>query len=125
MLKIGKSRDGELTGVGGGEESEVLLHGYRVSKQDFPGGAVVKNPPAKQEPQVQSLGWEDSPREGNGNPLQYSFLGNPMDKGARQATVYGSQSVRHDLATKQQQHWVMEKFWKYIEVVVVQYCECV
>ena len=27
--------------------------------------------------------------EGNGNPLQYSFLENPMDRGARQATVHG------------------------------------
>ena len=30
-----------------------------------------------------------SPGEGNGNPLQYSCLGNPMDKGAWQATVHG------------------------------------
>ena len=30
-----------------------------------------------------------SPAEGNGNPLQYSCLGNPMDGGAWQATVYG------------------------------------
>ena len=29
-----------------------------------------------------------SPREGNGNPLQYSCLGNPMDRGAWQATVH-------------------------------------
>ena len=29
------------------------------------------------------------PGEGNGNPLQYSFLGNPMDRGAWQATVHG------------------------------------
>ena len=34
------------------------------------------------ETQVQSLGWEDSPGEGNGNPLQYSCLENPMDGGA-------------------------------------------
>ena len=32
-----------------------------------------------------------SPGEGNGNPLQYSCLENPMDKGAWQATVHGSQ----------------------------------
>ena len=49
---------------------------------------MVKNLPAKQETQVQSLGWED-PGEGNGNPLQYSCLENPMDKGAWQATVHG------------------------------------
>ena len=30
-----------------------------------------------------------SPGEGNGHPLQYSCLGNPMDRGSRQATVHG------------------------------------
>ena len=30
-----------------------------------------------------------SPGEGNGNPLQYSFLENPMDRGAWQATIHG------------------------------------
>ena len=48
------------------------------TRKNFPGGSVVKNPPAKQETQVQS--WvRRSPREGNGNPLQYSRLGNCMD----------------------------------------------
>ena len=42
-----------------------------------------------QETQVQSLGWEDSPGEGHGNPLQYSCLENPMDRGAWRATVHG------------------------------------
>ena len=47
---------------------------------------VVKNLPAKQETQVQSLGWEDllemrSSKE-DSNPHQYSCLGNPMDRGA-------------------------------------------
>ena len=41
-----------------------------------------------------------SPGEGNGNPIQYSCLENPMDRGARQATVQGVTRVRHDLATK-------------------------
>ena len=31
-----------------------------------------------------------SPGAGNGNPLQYSYLGNPMDRGAWQATVHGT-----------------------------------
>ena len=35
---------------------------------------------------VQSLGQEDPPGEGNGNPLQYSCLENPMDGGAWWAT---------------------------------------
>ena len=42
-----------------------------------------------QETWVRSLGREDSPREGNGNPLQYSCLENPMDGGAWWATVHG------------------------------------
>ena len=37
-----------------------------------------------------------SPREGNGIPLQYSCLENPMDGGAWWATVHGSQRVGHD-----------------------------
>ena len=45
-----------------------------------------------------------SPGEGNANPLQYSCLGDPMDRGAWQATVHGDRNrVRHDLGTKQQQ----------------------
>ena len=53
---------------------------------------VVKNPPAwqdTQEMQVRSLGGEHSPGGGHGNPVQYSCLKNPMDRGALQATVCG------------------------------------
>ena len=43
------------------------------------------------------------PGEENGNPLQYSCLENPMDRGSWQATVHGvAKRVRHDFATKQQ-----------------------
>ena len=38
--------------------------------------------------------------EGNGNPLQYSCLEHPMDRGAWQATVHGVGRVGHDLVTK-------------------------
>ena len=38
--------------------------------------------------------------EGNGNPLQYSCLGNPMDRGARWVTVPGVARVRHGLVTE-------------------------
>ena len=38
---------------------------------------------------VQSLGQEDLLEKGNDNPLQYSCLGNPMDRGAWRATVHG------------------------------------
>ena len=42
-------------------------------------GLLVRNPPAMWETWVQSLGWEDSPGEGKGYPLQYSGLENFMD----------------------------------------------
>ena len=47
-------------------------------------------------------GLERSPGEGNGNPLQYSGLENPMDRGAWQATVHGIYGARvgQDLVTK-------------------------
>ena len=50
----------------------------------FPGGSVVKNPPAKAGEASSIPGSGRSPGEGNGNPLQYSCLGNPMDGGAWQ-----------------------------------------
>ena len=58
-------------------------------KLGFLGGSAVKNLPAMQETRVRSLGWEDTPGEGNGNPIQYSCLGNPMDRGAWRATIHG------------------------------------
>ena len=48
---------------------------------------MVKNPPAKQGMQVQSLGGEDHLEKEMAT--QYSCLGNPMDRGAWQATVHG------------------------------------
>ena len=39
------------------------------------------------------LGLGSSPGGGHGNSLQYSYLENPMDRGAWQATVHGSQRV--------------------------------
>ena len=41
-----------------------------------------------------------SPGEGNGNPLQYSCLGNSMDRGTLWPTVYGTTRVRHNLMTE-------------------------
>ena len=52
-------------------------------------------------------GWRRSSGEGNGYPLQYSCLGNPMDRGAWQATEqWGLKRVGHNLATKQQQQYM-------------------
>ena len=49
---------------------------------------TIKNLPAMRETQVQSLGLEDAPGDGNGNPLQYSCLENSTDRGARWASVH-------------------------------------
>ena len=54
----------------------------------FPCGSVVKNLLARQEILVWSLGLENSPVGGHSNPLQYSFLENPVDWGAWKATVH-------------------------------------
>ena len=48
-------------------------------KEGFPGGSVVKNPPANAGNGGSNPGSGRSPGEGNGNPLQYSCLENPMD----------------------------------------------
>ena len=70
----------------------------------------VKNPPAKQEMQetcVQSLGQEDLLEEGN--PLQYSCLENPMDRGAWRATIHGltkSQTRLNLPSTQHTQTWI-------------------
>ena len=58
----------------------------------FPGGSVVNNSPANARDTRDMgsiLGSRRSPGGGNGNPLQYSYLENPMGRGAWQAAVYG------------------------------------
>ena len=60
---------------------------------------LVKNPPASEgdaRDVGSTLGFERSPGGGNDNPLQYSCLENPKDRGAWWATVHGSQRVRHE-----------------------------
>ena len=47
-------------------------------------------------------GFERSPGEGNGSPLQYCCLENPMDRGAWRTTVHGIERVGHDLETTPQ-----------------------
>ena len=55
----------------------------------FPSGSAVKNPPANAGEMGLIPGSGRSPGEGNGNPLQYSCLENPTDRGAQRATVHG------------------------------------
>ena len=69
---------------------------YQVFTLAFLIAQLVNHLPAMQETQIRFLGQE----EGNGNPLQYSCLENPMDRGAWQAKVHRIERVSHDLATK-------------------------
>ena len=60
---------------------------------------MVKNPPAntgdiRDKGSIPGSG--RPPGVGNGNPLQYSCLKNPVDRGAQQATVHGVAKVRQD-----------------------------
>ena len=56
--------------------------------KNFSGGSVVKNLPANAGDADSIPGSGRSPGGGNGNPLQYSCLKNPMDRGAWQVTVH-------------------------------------
>ena len=65
----------------------------------FPGGSVVRNPPANVGDAGSIPGLRRCPGEGNGNPLQYSCLENPMDRGAWQATVHEIAKSQTQLST--------------------------
>ena len=64
----------------------------------FLGSSVVKNLSANAEDLGLISGSGRSPGEGNGYPLQYYCLGNPMDKGAWR--FMGHETVGYNLATK-------------------------
>ena len=68
--------------------TSYTLYIYLFVYKGFPGGSVVKNLPVNADAgSIPGMGL--SPGEGNGNPLQYSNLGKPMDRGTWQATVCG------------------------------------
>ena len=69
---------------------------------DFPGSSVVKNPPANAGNSGSIPGSGRSPEEGSGNLLQYTCLGNPMDRGAWWATV---REIAKELDTTKRQQY--------------------
>ena len=69
-----------------------------MNKRSFPDGSVVKNSPANAGDAGLIPGPRRSPRGRNDNPLQYSCLENPMDRGAWQATVTQSQTQLKQLS---------------------------
>ena len=72
----------------------------------FPGGLVVKNLPSNAGDVGLIPGSGRSPEVGNTNPLQYSCLGNPMDRGAWQAIVHGLSKSRTRLSMHAHTHVV-------------------
>ena len=68
--------------------SIFCLYVYKTH-QSFPVVSAIKNSPANAG-DMDSIPWSGrSPGKGKGNPLQYSCLGNPMERGPWQATVHG------------------------------------
>ena len=70
-----------------------------VKKEGFPGGSAVKHLSANAGGACLIPDPGRSPGEGNGNPLQYSCLGNPMHRGAWQATLHGIAKSQIRLST--------------------------
>ena len=63
--------------------AEEVMNRWNIKDSwGFPGGSVVKNPPANAEDAGSIHGSGRSPGGGNGKSLQYSCLENPMDRGA-------------------------------------------
>ena len=68
--------------------------------EGFSGRSMVKNLPANAGDIGSASASGRSPGEGNSNLLQYSCLGNPVDRGAWKVTVHGVARVGYNLATK-------------------------
>ena len=73
----------------------------------FPGGSVVKYPPANSGDAGSIPGLGRFPGGGNGNPLQHSCLGNCMDRGAWWATVHGGHKEL-DITEQSSMHVIFE-----------------
>ena len=90
LWEILKDREDWRAAVHGVTESDMT---ERLSNNNyirgFPSGSVVKTPPANEGDVGLVPGLRRPPRGGNVDPLQYSCLGNPMDRAAPWATVYG------------------------------------
>ena len=75
-------------------------------RECFPGDSVVKNPPAKQEMWVRSLGWEDPLEKDMATYLSILAWRIPWTEDLGGFQSMGSQRVGHDFATKRQQHFL-------------------
>ena len=73
---------------------------FLLCPREFPGSSVGKELACSAGDLGSIPGLGRSPEGGNGNPLQYSCMENPIERGVWRATVHGVTRVRHDLATK-------------------------
>ena len=76
--------------------------GLLYKKVGFPDGSVIKNPSVNAGTVGVIPGSGRFPGDGNGNPLQYPCLENPMDRRVGD-NPWAHKRVRHDLATKQKE----------------------
>ena len=88
------------------EYEEIYPFFFQMSMNywGFPGGSMVKNLPAMQETQVQSLNQEDPLEKETATQSSIRALGKPMDREAWQASPWVT-IVRHGLATKIPSLW--------------------
>ena len=79
-------------------ELDLWIHKFMdlCPSKGFPGGSDSKASAYNEEDQDLIPGSGRSPGEGNGNPLQYPCLENPMDGESSSATVHGVSKRRHD-----------------------------
>ena len=77
-----------------------IAYALGINSGNFPNSSVGKESSCNAGDLGSIPGSGRSSAEGNGNPLQYSCLENPMDRGAWQAAVHEVARVRHNLATK-------------------------
>ena len=104
---------GHFTSAYTGKVSQVQINIFSLAlclaSWGFPGGSVVKNSPASKGDVGSIPGPGRSLGEGNGNPLQYSYLENPMDRGAWRATVHRVTKSRTRWST--QHHTFFKEFF--------------
>ena len=79
-------------------KEQVQLQWFLTQRQDFPSGSDGKASAYTMGDPGSFPGLGRSQAEGNGNPLQYSCLENPMDRGAWEATVHGVAKSRTQLS---------------------------
>ena len=85
------------TNYGGEQHHEFKFKGGHNAFLGFPGGLAGKESTCNAGDLGLIPGLGRSPGEGNGNPLQYSRLENPMGRGAWQATVHGTAKSQKQL----------------------------